>query len=347
MNRHRAIFLNRCGVGVYLLGILVVGGTAFTLALASTRGALQTSHGSVYIALGTGGLCYAASHILRALRLAYLASDARIGVRRVLYVHMHSAAVSLCLPFKTGELYRLAELANVFGSFLRTLSLVVVARTFDVAGLLLLALVAFFLDVHGQATLRVFTLVCAGLLSVSLCLLFVLPEQLRGLSLYVLRRHQGRHVVKLLRGLSTLRSSLLNAAKLASGKVPFLVAISALIWTLEIATVALTLPGGQGGFRDIPEFLVKGLMGFITYVDSMPQKLYQGLVLGQEIVLDQYQLVVASVVFTLGLVAGLVYLPHRLRIARYRADAIRYDQASALLVPDNQEWPLPKAERCI
>ncbi|WP_227459037.1 hypothetical protein [Cupriavidus pauculus] len=92
------------------------------------------------VALST--VLYLSSHLLRALRLTMLAGNHEISLRRLTLVHYFASGVSLLLPFKLGEVYRVVELRTVIGDLRRSMVTVWIERGFDVGVLLALTTLA-------------------------------------------------------------------------------------------------------------------------------------------------------------------------------------------------------------
>ena len=184
---------------------------------------------------------YFASHFIRIARLALISSDARLSLRLLTRVHLLTSGVGLALPFKLGDGYRAGELARATGSVVRGITLVFVERVFDVAMiLLLLVLAGAFGPPLGADYAAVFV---ASLLfvSITLVVLVLVPDNLRRVSSYIIRRYDQEWTVRILRRIAELRAVIAGTATLLNGRYASLCAFTLLIWALEAMSLAIIL----------------------------------------------------------------------------------------------------------
>jgi hypothetical protein len=180
---------------------------------------------------------------LRILRLALLIGGWRVGFRTIVSLHLMMAAVSLAVPLKLGEVYRVIELTNVVASFSRAVVIVWWERAFDVSVILLILLLA--LARSSGAVPPEFGAVAAlaiGFIALTALTFFVVPDNLRRLSVLIIRRYSSRRTVPVLRLIDLLRRAILEAPRMVSGKVASLVTLTALIWICEISCFAIAFP---------------------------------------------------------------------------------------------------------
>jgi len=218
------------------------------------------------IGLGTLALTitlYLASHGLRIVRLALLIGGWRVGFRTVVAFHLMTASVGLIAPLKLGELYRVAELCNLVGSFVRGVMIAWWERAFDVAAILVILAVA--LAYTPPETHGVFYGVAAlaGAFVVGTALVFfVAPENLRRVAVLIIRRYDHRWTVPVLRGIDSLRRAIRQAPAMVDKKVTSLLTLTVLIWALEIACFTIMLPA----FSTSLGLAAEGLVSFLSSV---------------------------------------------------------------------------------
>lgn len=193
-------------------------------------------------------IIYLAGHGLRILRLALLIGSWRVGFRTIVNFHFMTAAASLSIPLKLGEIYRIIELSNVVGSFTKGLAIVWWERIFDASVILLILLLA--LARAPDSTPPEFAavaLVTIGFIAVTGLTFFVLPDNLRRLSMQIIRRYSGRRTVPVLKVVDLMRNGIQEAPRMVTGKVASLVTLTSLIWTCEIICFALAFPHASIG----------------------------------------------------------------------------------------------------
>ncbi|HEX8482194.1 MAG TPA: lysylphosphatidylglycerol synthase domain-containing protein [Allosphingosinicella sp.] len=217
--------------------------------LAAQRGA-DVSSGAIGL-LVVSGLLYLASHLMRALRLAIIATPMLgLSFRTGLYLHLFVAPWSLLLPLKADELIRLHELGRAGGAWTRAILAVLIDRSMD--GLVLIGLSLYLLR-SGHSDVAGFTgFVGLGLTALVLAFL-ILPILLENVQRHVFANHYGDNAVRLLRWVSYLRGLLTVARQTISRVLPFLALSTFAIWGLELAAVYAALAAAG---IDMPSFAV-------------------------------------------------------------------------------------------
>ena len=209
-------------------------------------------------------LSYLLSHGFRALRITLIVGDFRIGLREMTAFHFVTAACSIALPFKLGELLRISELPRMIrGSLIRAVVIVWVERLFDVAVFVLLLFVAALsADAVGSNVTAVMLLSCVFIF-LSLIALFLLPDNLRRAAVYIIRRYRTRSTVPVLRAIDGTRSAIAEAPAMLRGKVSSLCVLTLLVWALELMSfsLALRMVGSPGD-------AVSSLLSFISSITS-------------------------------------------------------------------------------
>jgi hypothetical protein len=208
-------------------------------------------------------LLYLASHALRALRLTVIIADEDASLRDVARVHAWTAGVSILLPFKLGELFRVVELARLvrgdtphepmtpFDRFAGAALLVWTERVLDamaIAAMLLLAILG------GSQLLQRFALPGVAVVLVGVgtfAVYYLLPETIESVKLFVLRRYNtpaGAHALRTLEGVSRILD---RAPGVVRRRFPALAMLTGLIWALEVAAMCLFLPAGRSLLRGL------------------------------------------------------------------------------------------------
>lgn len=204
---------------------------------------------------------YAASHVLRAARLAVLAAPAlNLHVRTVLLLHFHTAPVSFIVPFKLGELYRWQQLAwlskNVAGSLL----ILLLDRMLD--AVVLLVVLAVLVVVGSQVSEN--TAAVAGLLALATTLgvfaVLILPGCLEAMQAYILQNHSALRARRVLRVVDSTRRMINSARKRLQGNVVLLLFMSAAIWACESGMLIVLTHQLKGAASFVMSLLTRTLL---------------------------------------------------------------------------------------
>lgn len=257
------------------------------------------------LALAGAALIYLAGHGIRILRLALLIGGWRVGFRDIASFHLMTAAVSLAAPLKLGEVYRVVELSNIAGGFLRALMIAWCERAFDTIVILIMLVIAMGAMNGASADVAGVALFAALFVAMTAAVFFLAPDNLRRLSVLIIRRYDSLKSVPVLRVLDTTRRAILSAPALVRGKVASLSAMTMLIWLCEIVAFALIMPIGNS--------LKAGLDGLLSFLSAITtgQTLIDSLGAVSPPLLT-YLAATQVPLVALGLIAALHYVPRRL-----------------------------------
>ncbi len=188
---------------------------------------------------------YLCCHALRALRLFMLLYDGSVGAGAVLRTHLVAAGVSSLIPFKLGELYRIAAINSLIHNPTRAVMTVWIERAWDIA-VVAAGLCALLVADGDWEPFRWFLGAAALFLAISFFLFLVLPENLTALKRWLVIRHQGQWAVTALRTVDALHRLLRTASLLWRYRWATMIWLTAWIWAGEL--LALTL-----AVRAVPE----------------------------------------------------------------------------------------------
>jgi hypothetical protein len=258
------------------------------------------------LALACAALIYLAGHGIRILRLALLIGGWRVGFRDIASFHLLTAAVSLAAPLKLGEVYRVVELSNIAGGFLRSLMIAWCERAFDTIVILIMLVIAMSEMNGASADIAGVAAFAALFVAMTAAVFFLAPDNLRRLSVLIIRRYDSPKSVPVLRALDTTRRAILSAPALVRGKVASLSAMTMLIWLCEIVAFALIMP-------TIGNSLKAGLDGLLSFLSAITtgQTLIDALAASTPLL--TYLAATQVPLVALGVIAALHYVPGRLR----------------------------------
>jgi hypothetical protein len=235
-----------------LLQLAVLAGLVYaaaSLIIAALAGRFEPlARISPPLALALAAVAYLTGHVFRLLRLALLIGGWRLGLRDIAAFHMMTAAATLASPFKLGELYRLYELSNLVGGLVRAVVISWWERVFDAVVLLLLLVLVFASGAHAGA-FRGVALLIGAFVAVTAVTIFVLPDNLRRLSVLIIRRYDSPHTVPLLRLVDLVRRAILEAPRVVQNKVASLLTLSVLTWIAQVACLVIAFPTIHGDWQ--------------------------------------------------------------------------------------------------
>lgn len=184
-------------------------------------------------------LLYLAAHILRAVRLAIIATPLLgISGRTAMLLHFSAAPIVTLVPLKFGELFRLQQLWIAGRSLPSAVISLLLDRLLDAAMLLLLLTWLVFTNAAGGTGAFIAVLNTAAILT-AIIVLFLGPQILGSLQRYIVINHNTRTILKLLPIVNLLRRGTEQGSGLLRRQGGTLVILSAVIWMLEIGAVAL------------------------------------------------------------------------------------------------------------
>lgn len=182
---------------------------------------------------------YSASHLCRMLRLAMLSLDQRARVPALLAAHGLTAFPSSFLPFKIGEILRLAAFLQVFPERRKALAVWLAERCADVLVLAALMLGLSLFEVQLPAPMRAVFLLFLLLSVFGLLGLFAAAKTFVYLNRHLVLNSTSPRGLALLRASHALRQLEFMLVRSLEGRMTGLLLLSSLIWLLEISALAL------------------------------------------------------------------------------------------------------------
>ena len=187
---------------------------------------------SVVSIMGTALLIYG----IKFCRLYLALYDAQLGLEICLTTYCKVTPISIILPFKVGEFFRIYCYGRQIGSLLKSVVIILLDRFMDTAALVTaIALVWIF---YGERP-SVFIYFLLIFLILSVCFYFVFPGIYRFWTRYLLCAKASEHKIwalKTLESIHTLYSEIENVVK---GRGMILYFLSLAAWGIEISNITL------------------------------------------------------------------------------------------------------------
>ncbi|MCR4589721.1 MAG: flippase-like domain-containing protein [Lachnospiraceae bacterium] len=198
------------------------------------------------------------AHVLKFIRFALvLLEERKLSFFDVLFLYVRTTLVNLIIPFKIGELYRVADVKHMTGSFKTGILLVVIDRFFDTLALLTLTLPFEILFLREADP--VLGILFAALILLFICYLSYVPS-FRYMNKYLITKKRSKRAMVLLDILDKANEWYLFLRKLIRGRSPLVFLSSLFGWIMEFAALKL-FAASLGSAFDID--------AFIRYINSL------------------------------------------------------------------------------
>ena len=220
---------------IYLM--LLAGVVVGWVALRQQDAAQAVGEAALPPVLGACAL-YLCSHLFRMLRLTLLTLDDRHRALPLISAHALTAFPSSLLPFKIGEVLRLASFYHVYGYRQKALAVWLIERFGDliVLAVLIVGLTLLQRDA-ADIPLEVLSLVVLGL-SLGLLCLFALSKILHYLNRHLVLTGHRRRDLALLRLSDFIFRLELDIQRSITGRWAGFLLLSAFVWATEILAFA-------------------------------------------------------------------------------------------------------------
>ncbi len=178
---------------------------------------------------------FVAVHIVKMMRLYLVLLEQKIEFKRFVFSYLHTTLVNLLIPFKLGEIYRVAAFSAILKSFKIGLFSVLVDRFFDTMALILI-LLPFQILITGHVAMA--TVFLAVFVIVILFVFWMFPSAYGYLNRYIIMNRSSKRSLAVLRGLEVLKSWYDYVKQLVSGRYALMLLMSFAAWMLESAVLS-------------------------------------------------------------------------------------------------------------
>ncbi len=253
----------RLGLRAYLVALF--GICAAWLWLRWPAGALQADPVLLPTLVLLAGL-YFASHLMRMMRLALLTLDVRSKIFPLIAAHALTAFPSSFLPYKLGELLRLAAFHQVLGGARKAGVVWAVERFSDVAVIACFICGLYMARVEVPPSMKRIFVLFVVLTVLCLLTMLAVAKVFIYLNRHLVLVSRSRHGLVLLKVSHAVRQLQLEFRRSVEGRVPGLVLLSVLIWATEAFALSLFM----GRFAiDEPQFAALFSAGLLASVAGM------------------------------------------------------------------------------
>lgn len=205
-------------------------------------------------------MLYLCSHVLRMLRLALLTLDERDKAFPLISVHPLTAFPSSFLPFKLGEILRLAGFFRVFETRQKALAVWLAERFGDVLVITTFIFGLYLFNIAVPHAMRMVFIVFVLASVLGLVGLFAIAKVFVYLNRHLVLTSLTPRGLTLLRMSHTLRRLETTIYQSVEGRLAGFLLISVLIWSFEILALALFINQLNIGEPDFAALFASGLL---------------------------------------------------------------------------------------
>ncbi len=237
---------------------------------------IAESHWAGFLGITALYLC---SHILRMLRLILLTLDKRNSAFPLVTAHALTALPSSFLPFKLGEVLRLAAFFRVFDTRQKAIAVWLAERFGDVLVITAFIFCLYLLDIKVPPDMRAVVIIFVLASGIGLLGLFAVAKVFVYLNRHLVLTSLSPRGLLLLRTSHALRSLETSFHNSLVGRVSGFLFLSVLIWFFEILALSLFICLLSIGDPDFAELFASGLLASLPSGSQNAFGIYQSLAL--------------------------------------------------------------------
>lgn len=222
---------------------------------------------------------YGASHLARMLRLALLTLDQRDKAPMLATAHALTAFPSSLLPFKIGEVLRLAALFHAFDYRRKALAVWLAERFGDVLVITALIVCLYLLQIEVPPAMRNVFILFVVISAFGLLALFAVAKTFVYLNRHLVLNSHTPRGLRLLRISHALRQLELDIYRSVEGRLAGFLLASILIWVLEIAALVMFIRLVTQDAASVGTQLANGVLASLMGSASSAFGLYRSLAL--------------------------------------------------------------------
>ena len=174
-------------------------------------------------------------HLIKMMRMYLIVMDRKVSFDRFVPAYLRTTLVNLIIPYKLGEIYRVAVFTRISGGFKTGFFSVLIDRFFDTLALVLI-LLPYQLFISGQITVP--TVLLTVFVIVVLMTYRVFPPSYEFLNRYIITSRQSKRSMMALSTLEHVNGWYEYVRDLVKGRYGILLLFSLAAWILEITVLA-------------------------------------------------------------------------------------------------------------
>ena len=208
-----------------------------------------------------GILClYLSSHLLRLLRLGLLVLDERRKASPLMVAHIFTTFPCSLIPFKIGELLRLAAFFHVFDYRRKALGIWIAERFGDVIVITALILSLYLFKMNVPNSMRLILIIFSVVSVFGLLSIFAIAKVFVYLNRHLVLSSHSKRGLFVLRTSFQFRCLENDIYKALEGRLTAFILLSISIWSIEIITLSLFLTHFYNLENDFATMFTEGLL---------------------------------------------------------------------------------------
>lgn len=193
---------------------------------------------------------YLFSHLFRIVRLAIITLDNRAKIVPLATVHILTALPTLLIPFKLGEIIRLASFFYVFKDSRKALAVWLVERLSDVMVLILAILILYAAGISVSYQMK-FIFIIFSIISIFFMIgLYAISRTFIYLNRFLVLTSRSKRGLVLLKISHTVWEFELTLKRIIYGRRSAIFLASVIIWMLEISALSIYLQNSSENLED-------------------------------------------------------------------------------------------------
>jgi len=214
------------------------------------------------------GLIYLSSHFFRILRLVLLTLEERDKVFPLASAHVLTAFPASLLPFKLGEIFRLAYFMKIYNWRQKALVVWLVERFGDMVVLSIFIIILYVLNIDIPPAMRVFFVIFVVVTIAGFLCLIALTSIFLHLNRHLVQKSISSRGLYILRVSHIFRVLKFSINKTIEGRLVGFLILSILIWLLEILALALFSENFSAVTSDFASHFISSLFSSLSDIEG-------------------------------------------------------------------------------
>ena len=169
-------------------------------------------------------------HLLKFIRIYFILLEEKIPFKRIVKLYIKTTFVSIVLPFKIGELFKMYSYGKEINSYSKGIVAVIIEKFFDAVVLVLILIPFGIIKGEGISTLSILLLVFVILFIV---VYFSFEGTYNYLNRFFIAKSQSKKTLVVLNVLNKLKNVYDKAKELSRERNILLISLTAIIWFVE------------------------------------------------------------------------------------------------------------------
>lgn len=169
-------------------------------------------------------------NIIKFIRLYLIFLEEKIPIARFMKLYIRTTFVNILIPFKLGEFFRMYCFGREIKNYYKGILGVILDRFVDTIILLIIVIP---MEIMYNGKLSLVSIIMLTFVGLILIFLIFTPSTYKYLNKYIITSKSNKMYIKTLRILEKINQVHKNGMELLRGRIPLLLIMSGIAWTLE------------------------------------------------------------------------------------------------------------------